>query len=166
MQELQFPLLNCNYDFTASDLDRKIFPYHILQKGNLKIGIIGAGIRIKGLIDESMVKGIVYHDPIPLTEQLAKELKQKGCHIVVCLSHLGFQYENSEYPDDITLAQKTKNIDVIIGGHTHTFMDAPLLLKNLAKKNVLIHQVGWAGLRLGVLKLSVNLRTREIKYEV
>ena len=76
------------------------------------------------------------------------------------------QYENGEYPDDISLAQKTKNVDVIIGGHTHTFMDAPLLLRNQVQKNVLIHQVGWAGLRLGFLKLQVNVKTREIKYEV
>jgi len=162
MQQLRFPLLNCNYDFTASDLDGKIFPYDIVQKGSIKIGIIAVGIRLKGLVADEMCKGIVYHDPADVADQLAKELKQKGCHIIVCLSHLGLEYKNKEYLDDITFAAKTKHIDVIIGGHTHSFMDEPLIIQNLANRNVIIHQVGWAGLRLGVLRMKINTKTGEI----
>ena len=166
MENLRFPLLNCNYDFTASALDKKILPYQIIQKGRVKIGLIGVGIRLKGLVPDALCAGITYHDPISIAESLAKELKKRACHIVICLSHLGFQYENSERVDDIQLAQKTRNIDVIIGGHTHTFMDQPLILANQAGKNVLIHQVGWAGLRLGMIRVRVALQERTVNFIV
>ena len=79
----------------------------------------------------------------------ANHLKNElGCDLVICLSHLGFKYKSQKI-DDITLAENTNNIDLIIGGHTHTFLNQPISKTNAQKKEVLIAQVGWAGIKIG-----------------
>ena len=89
-----------------------------------------------------------YLDPIEIANDRAEELKRKDCDLVICLSHLGYEY-GSEKVSDRILAQKTKNIHLIIGGHTHTFLDKPTEEKNLIGETVLVNQVGWAGINVG-----------------
>ena len=91
-----------------------------------------------------------YLDPIEIATDRAKLLKEAGCDLVICLSHLGYDY--SDEPDrmsDLHLARKTKNIHLIIGGHTHTFLEKPVAEINADGKTVLINQVGWAGVNVG-----------------
>lgn len=146
-----FPLLNTNYDFSDTALNGKIKPYKIFQKGDLKVGVFGVGIELEGLVAPEMYKGTRYLDPLKAANKYAKLLKQSmNCDLVICLSHLGYKYRYDKI-SDIVLAQNSKNIDVIIGGHTHTFMKKAESYQNLDNKEVIINQVGWAGMMLGRL---------------
>jgi 5'-nucleotidase len=144
-----FPVVNGNYDFTNTELEGKIKPYTTIKRGALKIGIFGLGIELKGLVSDNSFGNTKYNDPIPVARAISERLKKKEkCDMVICLSHLGYEYDGPKVSDKI-IAAETEHIDLIIGGHTHTFLDAPTAIKNKAGKEILINQVGWAGLRLG-----------------
>lgn len=146
-----FPIVISNYDFTNTPLEHKTQPYLIIRKGKLKIGITGVGIELKGLVAESLYGNTVYSDPIANANKMANLLKKdKKCDMVICLSHLGYKYENNKI-SDLVLAKETENIDLILGGHTHTFLEAPVTLQNKAGADILVNQVGWAGIVLGRL---------------
>ena len=144
-----FEFVNCNYDFGKTELASKVKPYNIIKKGNLKIGILGVGIELNGLVPEKCYAGIKYNNPISNANYVAKELKiNQKCDLIICLSHLGYKYPNDKI-SDINLAEQSEHIDLIIGGHTHTFLSKPDLVKNSVGKLVMVNQVGWAGLNLG-----------------
>ena len=144
-----FQFVNANYDFSNTLLSDKVKPYKIYHKGGIKIGVFGLGIELKGLVPDELYGNIKYNDPIAAATRISEELKMKQkCDLIICLSHLGYQYKENKV-SDIVLAQKTKNIDLIIGGHTHTFLSTPDKQKNMEGKEVLINQVGWAGINLG-----------------
>ncbi len=146
-----FPVLVANYDFTNTALEGKTKPYTVIKKGKLRIGILGVGIELHGLVPDSAFGNTKYTDPIVAANTIADKLKrQEKCDMVICLSHLGYKYESAKV-SDVELAKGTENIDLIIGGHTHTFMDKPLVMLNKSGKETVINQVGWAGLRLGRL---------------
>jgi 5'-nucleotidase len=146
-----FDFVSANYDFKNTVMNGHVKPYKILNKNGIKIGVFGLGVDLEGLVDKKNYKETVYHNPIEIAQDMSRILKQeKKCDLVICLSHLGYQYKNE--PDkvcDVTLAKLTKNIDLIIGGHTHTFLDKPMVLKNLEEKDVLVNQVGCYGINLG-----------------
>ena len=149
LQHAKFELLNCNYDFSKTLLADKVKPYRIFKKGGVKIGVIGVGIELEGLVPKELYGDIIYHHPVDIADKLAQELKtQKGCDLVICLSHLGFEYQNDKLSDK-KLAEKSAYIDIIVGGHTHTILQKPIVIKNQLNKDVIINQVGWAGLQLG-----------------
>jgi 5'-nucleotidase len=148
-----FPVLLCNYDFTGTAMENKSLPYKIFKKGKLKIGVTGVGIEMKGLVPDNLAAGTKYLDPIQQLNETASLLKrEKDCDMVICLSHLGYQYrENANRICDLILAKETEHVDLIIGGHTHTFLSEPVLVKNKKGEDVLINQVGWGGIQLGRL---------------
>lgn len=148
-----FPVVLCNYDFTGTPMEGKSVPYQIFRKGKLKIGVTGVGIEMNGLIPANLYGNTQYLDPVEHVNKVAEMLKKNaGCDMVICLSHLGYQYkENDRKISDLRLAADTEFVDLIIGGHTHTFLDAPVSVKNKRGDDVLINQVGWAGIRLGRL---------------
>jgi 5'-nucleotidase len=144
-----FQFVNCNYDFSNTLLYDKVKPYKIFNKGGIKIGVLGVGIELKGLVPDELYGNIKYNDPVLHANRVAEELKRKHkCDLIICLSHLGYNYA-SEKISDIKLAQQSQYIDLIVGGHTHTFLPAPESQKNTVGKDVLINQVGWAGINLG-----------------
>lgn len=144
-----FPFLNCNYDFDGTELEGKVEPYRIFKKGGTRIGVLGVGIELDGLVSPKLYGDIKYNDPIARANQVAEELKtKKKCDLVICLSHLGFEYQ-SDKVDDITLAKHSKHIDLILGGHTHTFLDRPKEVINNQEQVINILQTGWAGINLG-----------------
>ncbi|MEW5675779.1 metallophosphatase [Flavobacterium enshiense] len=147
----KFDFVSANYGFKNTILDGLVKPYKIINKDGIKIGIFGLGIELQGLVDKKLYKETVYNNPVEVASDMSRILKQeKKCDLVICLSHLGFKYQNdSEKICDITLAQKTKDIDLIIGGHTHTFLDKPAVEKNVDGKEVVINQVGCYGINLG-----------------
>ncbi|MBX7226302.1 MAG: metallophosphatase [Chitinophagales bacterium] len=154
MPHALFPFVNCNYDFTNSALNGKIASYKIIQKGRIKIGITGVGIQLSGLVPDQNYEGIVYNNPVEKLQKVADFLRhEEKCHLVICLSHLGYKYDDNQKISDIYLAETTKNIDVFIGGHTHTFLDKPTVHRNLEDRKVLINQVGWAGVNIGRLDI-------------
>ena len=162
-----FPLINANYDFTNTEMEGKTIRYKIFQKGKLKIGVFGLGIELNGLVPQSLYGETKYNEPISIANQIANQLRNdEKCHLVICLSHLGYQYADNKVSDEV-LAKNTSNIDLIIGGHTHTFLDAPVTFQNANGKNVLVNQVGWAGLILGRLDFSFqkNLQAHHVKHQ-
>ena len=155
-QFANFPFLCANYDFSETILDGKTKAYHIFHKAGIKIGVFGIGVALKGLVSIDNYGNTRYFDPISTANKIASELKSKSCDLVICLSHLGFEYENKNINSDRKLAAETQNIDIILGGHTHTFFDKPLVLKNLKNKDVLVNQVGWGGVYLGRIDIDVE----------
>lgn len=152
----RFPVLTANYNFDHTELEGKTQPYQVFRKGDLKIGVFGLGIQLWGLVPKEAYGKTKYLDPLPIAQALSEQLKKKkGCDLVVCLSHLGYQYSGNKISDCI-LARETEHIDLIIGGHTHTFLDQPTLIKNKAGRDVIVNQVGWAGIRLGKLDFTFD----------
>lgn len=147
----KFDFVSANYDFKNTVLDELVKPYKIIKKDGIKIGIFGLGVELNGLVDKKLYKETKYLNPIEIAEEMTRILKvQEKCDLVICLSHLGFKYANDpEKVCDLLLAQKTKNIDLIIGGHTHTFLDKPIVQTNRDGQPVLINQVGCFGINLG-----------------
>jgi len=144
-----FPFVIANYDFSDTILKNTFKSYKVFRKGDLKIGVFGIGIELDGLVPKKLYQNTLYKDPILIANHYAGLLKQKEkCDLVICLSHLGFKYKGEKI-SDITFASQTRDIDLIIGGHTHTFLKKPVKQLNLDKKEVLINQVGWAGINIG-----------------
>jgi len=158
LKHANFPVLLCNYDFTNTAMEGQSAQYKIFRKGKLKIGVTGVGIEMKGLVPDNLFGNTVYLDPIKKLNETAYLLKkEKGCDMVICLSHLGYQYrEDINKLSDLILAKETENVDLIIGGHTHTFLNEPVLVKNKINADVLVNQVGWAGIQLGRLDFEFS----------
>jgi len=155
----RFPFLTSNYDFRNTPLAGKTRDYLILKRGGLRIGVFGLGIELDGLVDPTNCRDVQYLDPIGTANTWADRLRHDyGCHFVICLSHLGYSYPSGQVSDRI-LAAQTRNIDLIIGGHTHTFMPAPEQIRNLAARLTTVNQVGFAGIQLGRLDYVFDRRT-------
>lgn len=168
MQHANFPIINCNYDFSNTSLNNKIIPYKIFEKGNIKIGILGVGVELQGLVPEDLYGNTIYKNPVEKANEIAAILKEKGCHLIICLSHLGDKYDDAKVSDEI-LAQQSFDIDLIIGGHTHKTFPKPRQYKNKNGGDVLVNQVGWAGINLGRIdyvfegkKMKKNLKAHTV----
>ncbi len=152
-----FPMLIANYDFTGTPMEYKTQPYKIFKKGKLKIGVFGVGIEGRGLIPDSLFGATKYLDPISKANEVAGKLKaDEKCDMIICLSHLGNKYKESNIVSDEVLAKETENVDLIIGGHTHTFLDDPIVYKNKKGDDVIVNQVGFAGIILGRLDFEFS----------
>jgi len=150
LPKAKFQMVSSNYDFSETPIRDFSKPYLTLNKGEIKVGILGLGIELTGLVDSKNYGQTKYIDPIKKANEVAALLKNElKCNLVICLSHLGYKYENSLKPDDLKLAALTENIDIILGGHTHTFLKKVDQLKNKAGKPVFVNQAGWAGLMVG-----------------
>lgn len=152
----KFPFLCANYDFSETILNGETKRYEIFQKGDLKIGVFGVGIELNGLVSSTNFEKTKYINPVESANLVSKELKQKGCDLIICLSHLGYDYPDSTRISDRKLAKDSRNIDIILGGHTHTFLEKPTIEKNKKGKGVLINQVGYAGLYLGRIDIDIS----------
>ena len=145
----KFPFLCANYDFSDTLLNGQFKPYKVFKKGGLKIGVFGIGIELQDLVPKALYGNTIYSNPVEKSNHYANHLKHElGCDLVICLSHLGYKYKSRKISDYI-LAEQTKNIDLIIGGHTHTFLNTPVTKINSEQKQLLIAQVGWAGIKVG-----------------
>lgn len=152
IKDANFPLISSNYDFTDTILCGLVKTELILEKGGIKVGIYGLGIELNGLVGTLNYGKTRYIDPLSTALQMESVLKNDHkCDLVICLSHLGLSYENSKISDK-TLAPQTKYTDLIVGGHTHSFLDKPLILKNAEGKPILVNQAGWAALETGKIE--------------
>jgi 5'-nucleotidase len=144
-----FPLVSSNYDFSNTVMDGFVKKYITLKKDGIKIGIFGLGVELEGLVTKKLYQETRYLDPIEISQDMTRILKdEEQCDLVICLSHLGYSYDHDKV-SDIKVAEATRNIDLIIGGHTHTFLPKPVIVKNIDDEEVLINQVGFAGINLG-----------------
>ncbi|SEK95971.1 metallophosphoesterase [Parapedobacter koreensis] len=147
----RFPFLTANYDFSNTILKGKTRDYIIFKKQGLRIGVFGLGIQLDGLVDPNHYRDVHYLPPIDTANAFANRLKHDyKCSLVVCLSHLGYRYSDGQVSDQV-LAANTRGIDLIIGGHTHTFMPQPEHIRNLDGEITTVNQVGFAGINLGRL---------------
>ncbi|MEW4924200.1 metallophosphatase [Algibacter sp. 2305UL17-15] len=147
----EFDFVSANYDFSNTIMDTHVKPYKIFYKNGVKIGVFGLGIELSGLVTQKMYKETKYLDPVEMTQDMTRILKtEEKCDLIICLSHLGYDYnKNPDKISDLKLAAATKNIDLIIGGHTHTFLPKPTIVQNIEQQNMLVNQVGCYGLYLG-----------------
>jgi 5'-nucleotidase len=151
MPHAKFEFLSANYDFKNTIMEGQVKPYKIFNKNGIRVGVFGIGIELDGLVDKKMYKETVYNNPVEASQEMVRILKkEQKCDLIICLSHLGYNYKNE--PDkicDLQLAALTQDIDLIIGGHTHTFLDKPTVTKNRIGEEVLVNQVGCYGINLG-----------------
>lgn len=152
----EFPILNSNYKISRSDAREAVDNLLIKDMGGVKVGIFGLGIDFPGLILESQHEGFRYFDPVNTARGVARNLKQYlNCDLVVCLSHLGFEYQDDRVSDKV-VAREVADIDLIIGGHTHTFLNKPFEVYHNDGRVTRIVQAGFGGIRLGRIDYQFN----------
>lgn len=157
LKNAKYPTLCANYDFSHTPLKKSVKPYAIFNKNGLKIGVIGVLIDLKGYLSESARENLVYQNPIGVVNKLAKMLKEKKrCDLVIVLSHLGYDGGTIERPSDTELAKNVINVDMILGGHSHTFLEAPVIVNNNQGNGILVNQTGAAGVYVG--RIDVTLK--------
>ncbi len=161
----KFPFISSNYDFSDTILNNRISKYQIYEAEKIRIGVFGLGIAFEGLVTKSSRGNTIYLDPVETAAKYAHFLRKKMyCDLVICLSHLGYRYDNQQI-SDISLAKQSKNIDIIIGGHTHTTLRNATVISNSDGKEILICQAGHNGLYLGrvdiYLKKNIGLKYAE-----
>ena len=152
-----FPVVCANYDVSGTVLEGLVKPYVVLQREGLRIGVFGLSPRLEGLVQASNCQGVVYRDPIAAARETVEILRgREHCDVVICLSHLGMLGVASEVPGDEALATGTSGIDVILGGHSHTFMEHPAVLLNAEGREVPVMHTGKNGVYVGELKLILQ----------
>lgn len=161
----KFDVLVANYDFSKTIVKGLTKPYKIYQKGAIKVGVFGLGIELNGLVPTKLYGDTVWQPPIPVAKEMVQELKAKGCHLIICLSHLGYEYADKKFVSDHDLAQ-VEGIDIIIGGHSHTLLSKPTEIQQAHGHKVIVNQVGWAGICLGRIDVSftTNMAKKSVAY--
>lgn len=155
LEHANFPVIISNYKFTATSMQGNYKPYQIFKKGRIRIGVFGLGIELEGLVPKSLYQQTIYHSPQDVADEMALHLrKYEKCDLIICLSHLGFDYGKNPKISDVSLAAASADIDIIIGGHTHTFLNEPRVVANKAGRQVIINQVGWGGIYLGRIDIE------------
>ncbi len=158
----EFPLLNCNYDFSNTPMNGLTREYIIIDKEGLKIGVFGLGIKLDGLVFPGYFAATLYRDPIAEAKRVAEHLRnEENCDFIICLSHINLyekRRENQE-PGDRDLIREVPEIDVVLGGHNHVYLAEP---DRYYRKNSLgyVGQTGWAGTHLGYMQFDVYEREK------
>lgn len=162
MPHAEFEFVCANYDVAGSPLANHVKSFTVRKYGDFKVGIFGLGIAFDGLVLKSAHQGVSYQDPVLVARRMVEQLRNDGCHFIICLSHLGHRYRYDKV-GDINLAAEVAGIDLILGGHTHTFLDEPQMVDDPKKIPTMIHQVGCFGVRLGRINVEFNAQDRTVK---
>ena len=150
----QFPIVCANYDFSGTVLEGLVKPYVILEREGLRIGVFGLSPQMDGLVSAENYKRVKFEDPVRAAERVVGLLRgQEHCDVVICLSHLGWDIEGI---DDVEVIPATRGIDVVLGGHSHTYFEHPEIVKNADGKDVICNQMGKNGRYVGVLHFHVD----------
>nr|WP_320021497.1 metallophosphatase [uncultured Draconibacterium sp.] len=159
----EFPIISSNYDFSDTILSGSFPEYKIFKRDGVKIGIYGVGIELENLVGKKNYGATVYNDPLVVAQKMESFLKNdKNCDLVICLSHLGLRYRDNKV-SDMDLAAETSYTDLIIGGHTHTYLEKPLEEKNKLGQPVIVNQAWWAGLVVGKIDFVFEKSKRNKK---
>ena len=149
MDKARFSFVSSNYDFGTTQMGLRVHKFLIRQVAGVKIGIFGLGIAFENLVLPHLHRGVTYLDPVDVSADMVAHLKgYHRCDMVICLSHIGYRYRDDRVSDRV-VAQQVDGIDLIIGGHTHTFMPEPELFEKPDGSRTWISQVGFAGIVLG-----------------
>ncbi|MDO4781887.1 MAG: metallophosphatase [Capnocytophaga felis] len=167
----KFDFLTANYDFKNTIMDGYTKPYKVYVVDGIRIGVFGLGIRLENLVNKANYKETVYLNPLEIAQDMERKLRnEEKCDLVICLSHLGYKYDTNEIICDLTIAEQTSEIDLIIGGHTHTFLPEPTLVTNKKGNITLVNQVGCYGINLGRIDFYFeegrNIHNRAVSIEV
>jgi 5'-nucleotidase len=169
-QVARFPFVNSNYDVSRTALKDIVQPFIIKNIAGIKVGIFGLGVDLEGFVAPSSYTDLVYNDPVAIAREMVQELRgNQNCDLVFCLSHIGYKYDDYTVSDRV-IATEVKGIDLIMGGHTHTFMDEPELFTDDEGNQTLVNQVGFAGIHLGRVdfvydrnRVRINTTSRSLK---
>lgn len=154
----KFPLINSNYDFSDTILAGKFERYKIYNIDGIKMGVYALGIELEGLVSKNNYGNTVYNNPLTVADEMENFLKkERNCDLVVCLSHLGLKYRDGKV-SDLVLAAETSMTDLIVGGHTHSYLKKPLIEKNKAGNPVIVNQAWWGGLVVGKIDFVFDRR--------
>ena len=143
-----FPFLCSNYDFSNTILHGETKTHLVKEIDGIKVGLLGIGIELNGLVEKRQFKETKYLDPIEQANYYAKIKEDYNCDLIICLSHLGYSYDSNKI-SDLVLARKSENINIILGGHTHTFLQEATKVTSKLNQTVLVNQAGWGALSLG-----------------
>ena len=154
------PVVASNYDMTRTSLANRIENSMIIEKNGIKIGFIGLNINLDNLVAPSSREGLEWQSAINVADDLAKSLKDKGADMVIALSHLGYNKNSTDVYHDRGIAMNTQYIDMIIGGHSHTFLNEADYVRNKEGVDVPIVQTGSKGICLGYAKIKLNNKGR------
>ena len=150
-----FPILCANYDFTGTPVEGLTKPWIIIKRNGVKIGVFAVCPKLKGLVSDKNCLGVRYLDPAKVALKTATMLKkEKKCDVVICISHLGWESNRGE--DDLYMIQNSRNIDLVLGGHTHTYMPSLEYEKNLDGKPIPVDQNGKHAIYVGKLILDLK----------
>lgn len=149
-----FPIVCANYDFTGTPLEGIVKPFVIINKGGIRVGVFGISPQLEGLVMAETCKGVVYNDPIKAANEVADRLRNKEkCDVVVCLSHLGWDIDGI---DDTEMTPLTANIDIVLGGHSHSFFKEPQYLEDKNGRRVPNDQNGKSGIYVGKIVMKLK----------
>ena len=155
MKMAEFPFVCCNYDFTGTPVEGLVKPYVIIKREGVKIGVFGLAPKMKGLVSDKNCTGVKYSDPARVALETATMLKEKEkCDMVICISHLGWNSNRGE--DDQYMIHGSRNIDLVLGGHTHTYFTHLEYENNMDGKPVPVDQNGKGACFIG--RLVVDLK--------
>lgn len=152
-KRLNFPIVCANYRFHEYGLDKIVKPYVILKRNGLKIGVFGLSPRLDGLVDHKNYRSTEYLDPVKTAQEMADLLKTKHCDLVVCISHLGWEEKGM---GDQEVISRTRGIDLVLGGHSHTYFRQLRYVDNLDGKPVADDQNGKSGIYIGKMKITLE----------
>ena len=152
-KKAKFPIVCANYDFTGTPLEGVVKPYTIIKRDGLKIGVFGISPQLDGLVMAKTCEGVTYKDPVKAANDVARTLKEREkCDLVICLSHLGWDITGT---DDTEMMRQTRNIDIVLGGHSHSYFTRMEYMKNADGKDIPNDQNGKHGIYVG--KITVNM---------
>lgn len=155
-RKANFPIVCANYDFTGTVVEGLVKPYVIIKRKGVRIGIFGLSPKLDGLVMASTCAGVRYSDPIKTANAVADKLKnEEKCDVVICLSHLGWDEAGL---NDMEMMAKTRNIDLVLGGHSHSYFKTLNHVRNLDGKDVPNDQNGKHGIFVGKITLSLEKR--------
>ncbi len=153
-RKARFPIVCSNYDFSGTPVEGLVKRWVVIRRNGVKIGVFGLSPELEGLVDMRNCKGVRYLDPVRTAEEMTRFLKEKKkCDIVICLSHLGWDSLNM---NDQILLSGTRGIDLLLGGHSHTFMKKLYHVKDLDGKEVPVDQEGKQGIWIGRIELLLK----------
>ena len=150
----KFPVVCANYDFTGTVCEGLVRPYIIKECAGKRVGIFGLGPQLEGLVSKQNCEGVVYHKPLEVTQGIVDKLRnEEHCDFIVCLSHLGYGDRDDQDP---ALIRGTRGIDVVLGGHSHTYFEYTKYLPNADGFEIPLDHQGKNAQFVGVLEFDFS----------
>jgi 5'-nucleotidase len=151
----KFPIVCANYDFTGTPVEGLVKTYTIIKRNGIKIGVFGISPKMEGLVASENCKGVKYLDPVEKAGEMANLLKnKKKCDVVICISHMGWNM--GKLTDDQEVVSNTRNIDLVLGGHSHTFLNKPEYTNDADGRRVAVDQNGKHALYVGKIIMDLE----------